>query len=110
MLCHISIPGVIIPLLAVNTAGRERFATIYGFILTGSFTGTGIGVPLWGVMYDLTGNFTIAMYAGGISGLIGLALTYIALQRGMRTRAANNEVITTGIFLPEADEELAPTK
>ena len=106
----LSIPGVIIPLLAVNAAGRERFATIYGFMLTGSFAGTGIGVPLWGVMYDLTGNFTIAMYAGGAAGLIGLALTYIALQRGRRTRAANNEVITTGIVLPEPDEELAPTK
>ena len=40
----LSVPGVIIPLVAVTAAGRERFPIIYGFMLTGSYTGTGIGV------------------------------------------------------------------
>ena len=106
----LSIPGVIIPLVAVNAAGRERFPTIYGFMLTGSYIGTGVGVPIWGVIYDLTGGFTLAMYGGGVAGLIGLALAYIGLQRGIRVRGANHEVSTTGIFLPEPDEELSPTK
>ena len=105
----LSIPGVIIPLVAVNAAGRERFPTIYGFMLTGSYIGTGIGVPVWGVIYDVTGSFTGAMYAGGIAGLIGLSLAYIGLRRGMRVRGANLEVSTTGIVLPEPDEELSPT-
>ena len=106
----LSIPGVIIPLVAVNAAGRERFATIYGFMLTGSYTGTGIGVPVWGVIYDLTGSFTVAMYGGGAAGLIGLLLVYIGMQRGLRVRGANREVSTTGIVLPEPEEELASTK
>ncbi|HQZ47787.1 MAG TPA: MFS transporter [Microbacteriaceae bacterium] len=100
----LSIPGVIIPLVAVNAAGRERFATIYGFMLTGSYIGTGIGVPLWGLVYDITGAFTLAMYVGGAAGLIGLALAYIGLQRGIKTRAAMNESSTTGIFLPDGTE------
>ena len=100
----LSIPGVIIPLVAVNAAGRARFATIYGFMLTGSYIGTGIGVPLWGLVYDITGAFTLAMYVGGAAGLIGLALAYIGLQRGIKTRAAMNESSTTGIFLPDGTE------
>ena len=105
----LSIPGVIIPLVAVNAAGRERFATIYGFMLTGSYAGTGIGVPVWGVIYDVTGEFIPAMYGGGVAGLIGLLLAYIGLRRGMRIRGANQEVSTTGIRLPEPDEEISPT-
>ena len=105
----LSIPGVIIPLVAVNAAGRERFATIYGFMLTGSYAGTGIGVPVWGVIYDVTGEFIPAMYGGGVAGLIGLLLAYIGLRRGMRIRGANQEVSTTGIRLPEPDEEFSPT-
>ena len=41
----LSVPTVVLPLVAVNAAGRERFPIIYGFMLTGSFAGTGIGVP-----------------------------------------------------------------
>ena len=101
----LSIPGVIIPLVAVNAAGHQRFPTIYGFMLTGSFTGTGLGVPAWGVVYDLTGNFTVAMYAGGAAGLIGLLLAFIGLVRGIKVRAAQGEASTTGIFLPEDTDE-----
>ena len=101
----LSIPTVIVPLIAVNAAGRERFATVYGFMLTGSFTGTGIGAPAWGLVYDLTGDFTLAMYMGGACGLIGLLLVFIAMRRGLRTRAALNETSTTGIFLPDNAEE-----
>jgi len=102
----LSVPGVIIPLVAVNAAGRQRFPVIYGFMLTGSFTGTGIGVPVWGVVYDLTGEFTLAMYAGGAVGLIGLLFAYLGLHRGLRHRASLNETVTTGVFLPE-DAEVA---
>ena len=101
----LSIPGVIIPLVAVNAAGRERFATIYGFMLTGSFIGTGIGVPAWGIVFDMTGEFTIAMYAGGAAGLIGLLLAYIGLHRGIQVRAGQGETSTTGIFLPDGAHE-----
>ncbi|HOA86456.1 MAG TPA: MFS transporter [Microbacteriaceae bacterium] len=102
----LSVPTVILPLVAVNAAGRQRFPVIYGFMLTGSFTGTGIGVPVWGVVYDLTGEFTLAMYAGGAVGLIGLLFAYLGLHRGLRHRASLNETVTTGVFLPE-DAEVA---
>ncbi|MEZ5111756.1 MAG: MFS transporter [Microbacteriaceae bacterium] len=100
----LSIPGVIIPLVAVNAAGHQRFPSVYGFMLTGSFTGTGLGAPAWGLVYDLTGNFTLAMYAGGALGLTGLLLAYIGLRRGIKVRAAEGETSTTGIFLPEDGE------
>ena len=99
----LSVPTVILPLVAVNAAGRERFPIIYGFMLTGSFAGTGIGVPLWGVVFDLTGSFSLAMYGGGVGGLIGLALAFYGLRRGLRYRMSMNETITTGIVLDEGD-------
>lgn len=97
----LSVPTVVLPLVAVNAAGRERFPIIYGFMLSGSYTGTGIGVPLWGFVFDMTGDFLLAMYAGGAAGLIGLLLVYIGLHRGLRYRASMNEISTTGIFLPD---------
>ena len=99
----LSVPTVILPLLAVNAAGRERFPIIYGFMLTGSFAGTGIGVPLWGLVFDTTGSFALAMYGGGIGGLIGLGLAFYGLRRGMRYRQSMNETITTGIVLEEGE-------
>jgi len=99
----LSVPTVILPLVAVNAAGRERFPIIYGFMLTGSFAGTGIGVPLWGVVFDLTGSFSFAMYAGGVGGLIGLALAFYGLRRGLRYRQSINETVTTGIVLDEGE-------
>jgi sugar phosphate permease len=101
----LSIPGVIIPLVAVNAAGHQRFPSVYGFMLTGSFIGTGLGAPAWGLVFDLTGNFTLAMYAGGALGLTGLLLAYIGLGRGLKVRAAQGEASTTGIFLPEDTDE-----
>mgnify|MGYP006322997969 FL=1 len=101
----LSVPGVIIPLVAVTAAGRERFPIIYGFMLTGSYTGTGIGVPIWGIVYDMTGEFSLAMYAGGAAGLIGLVLVYLGLLRGVRHRDSPNEPTTMGIFLPEDIDE-----
>ncbi len=70
-------------------------------------------MPLWGVVYDVTGDFLLAMYAGGAAGLIGLLLVYIGLRRGLRYRASINEVSTTGIFLPDdapEEEEVLPVK
>ena len=102
----LSIPGVIIPLVAVNAAGHERFPMMYGFMLAGTFTGLGLAAPAWGLVFDITGEFALAMYAGGVAGLIGLLLTYIGLKLGIRRRAALNETSTTGIFLPDnADED-----
>ncbi len=101
----LSVPGVIIPLVAVTAAGRERFPIIYGFMLTGSYTGTGIGVPIWGIVYDMTGEFTLAMYAGGAAGLIGLVLVYMGLVRGLRYRNSLNEPTTMGIVLPDDIDE-----
>ena len=93
----LSIPTVIIPLIAVGAAGHQRFPAIYGFMLTGSFIGTGIGAPTWGIIFDMTGDFTAAMYGGGVAGLIGLLLAYIGLNRGLRVRAAKEETVTKNI-------------
>ena len=99
----LSIPGVIIPLVAVNAAGHQRFPSVYGFMLTGSFIGTGLGAPAWGLVFDLTGNFTLAMYAGGALGLTGLLLAYIGLGRGLKVRKALEEPNTAGIEIDELD-------
>ncbi len=93
----LSIPTVIIPLIAVGAAGHQRFPAIYGFMLTGSFIGIGIGAPTWGIIFDMTGDFTAAMYGGGVAGLIGLLLAYIGLNRGLRVRAAKEETVTKNI-------------
>ena len=87
----------------MNAAGHQRFPSVYGFMLTGNFIGTGLGAPAWGLVFDLTGNFTLAMYAGGALGLTGLLLAYIGLGRGLKVRKALEEPNTAGIEIDELD-------
>ena len=110
----LSVPTVIIPLVAVNSVGKERFPVIYGFMLSGMFAGLALGVPAWGVAFDLAGADAAPTAGGALAGLFGLLLVWIGMRRGLRRRAAINEPITAGIALPDeesdADAELASIK
>lgn len=92
-----AVTTVILPLIVVEAAGRQRFPAIYGVVLTGYFCGLAISVPGWGLVFDISGAYFIAMYGSCVVGLIGLGLLYLGLQRGhRRTR------------LQSADDSTAP--
>lgn len=82
----LAIPTVILPLVAVEAVGRDRFPVAYGAVLAGLFIGLAISVPSWGFIFDVNGTYVPAMYGGGVAGLVGLWVVFIAMRLGRRRR------------------------
>ena len=84
----LAIPTVILPLVAVEAVGRDRFPVAYGAVLAGLFIGLAISVPSWGFIFDVNDTYVPAMYGGGVAGLVGLWVVFIAMRLGRRRRRA----------------------
>lgn len=75
---------VMVPLIISDAVASERFADIYGIVMTVGSLGLAIATPLWGLSYDLTGTFTIALFAASGLGTLGMALLLLGRHRGRR--------------------------
>lgn len=56
----------LLPIVVRRVFGSREYASIWALIATVGSVGTVVGYPLWGVVYDLTGTYTL--------GLIGAAV------------------------------------
>ena len=59
----------LLPMVVRRVFGSREYASIWALIATVGSVGTVVGYPLWGVIYDLTGTYTL--------GLIGAAVLLI---------------------------------
>lgn len=59
----------LLPVVVRRVFGSREYAAIWALIATVGSVGTVVGYPLWGVVYDLTGSYTL--------GLIGAAVLLI---------------------------------
>jgi MFS family permease len=82
-----SVTTVVLPLIVGRMVPPERFSVSFGVVMTGMWLGLAVATPLWGVAFDLTGSYHIAMYLGGLAGLLGLMLCILATTRAARGRA-----------------------
>ncbi|SDC07379.1 Predicted arabinose efflux permease, MFS family [Pelagirhabdus alkalitolerans] len=70
----LSIMNVLLPLLSHEVFGPRDYSQIWSLLATGITVGVGVGTPLWGMIYDLTGAYTIGLY-----GMIFILLTVMTL-------------------------------
>lgn len=91
----LAIPTVILPLVAVEAVGRDRFPVAYGAVLAGLFIGLAISVPSWGFIFDVNDTYVPAMYGGGVAGLVGLWVVFIAMRLGWRRRQMDVAPVVT---------------
>lgn len=82
----LSVITVVLPLLTVRAVGEDRFPVAYGVVMSGTWVGLAVGLPLWGMTFDVTGDYDLAMLLAGLAGLAGLALSFIALKLGIRAQ------------------------
>ncbi|WP_086709049.1 MFS transporter [Streptomyces antimycoticus] len=78
----LSVPTIIVPLITVRAVGQARFAVVYGLTLSAFAVGLAVALPLWGLTYDLTGSYSLAMFGGAGLGIVGVGISYAAYRVG----------------------------
>lgn len=68
----------LLPQVARSTFGTREYASIWSLIATAGSVGSFIATPVWGLVYDLTGSYTLGLIAAPI--LLGLALVALVLN------------------------------
>jgi MFS family permease len=70
----------LIAFLAAKYFGLKHYGKIYGYLFLTLMLGAGISAPIGGSVYDMTGSYAPALYAGAIVCLAG-ALSLLSLGR-----------------------------
>ena len=63
----------LMPLIARFAFGPREFASIWSILATASSVGSFAATPLWGIVYDMTGTYTLAMTVSSAGLVIALA-------------------------------------
>lgn len=82
--------GVFPPLITREVFGQKDFATIYATLYTSTAVGTIAGIPLWGWVFDMTGNYVAAMTIIPIMVVVALACVIISMKVGNKPIDAPN--------------------
>ncbi len=82
----LSVPTIILPLVTLRAVGQERFAVVYGFALSAFAVGLAAALPLWGLIRDLTGSYSLAMLGGAGLGIVGVLISFAAYRVGRSLR------------------------
>ena len=62
----------LLPVVVRRVFGSREYASIWALIATVGSVGTVAGYPLWGVVYDLTGTYTLGLIGAAV--LLGIAM------------------------------------
>ena len=68
------------PIINRQYYGAGPIGTIYGFQTMIACIGMGIGGFLGGFLYDLMGNYTLAIWVAVVTGFMGAALSYVLVD------------------------------
>ena len=82
-----ALPGVLIPMIVMLMFGLRDYAAILGPAMAMLPAGIAIGTPLWGVAYDLTGSYTLALIVGAALSLIAALLLAWAIRTAPALRS-----------------------
>jgi MFS family permease len=99
----VSTTTVVLPLVTNKIVGQERFASVYGIVLMMIPAALAVGTPLWGLAYDITGNYTVALFTAAFAAVIALigfaaAMAYARKAAAARSAAEKPEIATAEAF------------
>lgn len=92
------------PMVTQSVFGLRDYASIWGVVSMACVLGQAVGAPLWGLAYDVTGGYEVAMYASAVL----VAASFAILAWAQRTAVARRAVGAamdegrTGTARPEA--------
>lgn len=96
----LSVLSVLTPLVTARVARPAQFPVFYSLANTGSTVGYAGGAILWGLVFDLTGSFDLAMILGGATGVVAVVLNFFLVRKftlGAEEKAARDEAPAEGI-------------
>jgi len=64
------------PMLTGAVFGQKDYAALWGLVSMANVLGQAVGAPMWGLAYDLTGGYQIAMY---VSAAIAIAMCFVVI-------------------------------
>ena len=68
----------LLPQVARATFGSREYASIWSLIATAGSVGSFIATPVWGLVYDLTGSYTLGLFVAPV--LLAFALVALVLN------------------------------
>ncbi len=76
------------PMVTQSVFGLRDYASIWGVVSMACVLGQAVGAPLWGLAYDVTGGYEVAMYASAVL----VAASFAILAWAQRTAVARRAV------------------
>lgn len=80
---------VMVPLIVSDAVAPEHFPNVFGKTMMVGSLGLAVSTPLWGLLFDLTGDFTPALYAAAVLGTLGMVLLLVGRHKGKIQTAKN---------------------
>ena len=56
----------LLPQVARSTFGSREYASIWSLIATAGSIGSFIATPVWGLVYDITGSYTLGLFVAPV--------------------------------------------
>ncbi len=81
-------PGIIVPIVVMQLFGMRDYPTILGPAIAMVPAGISIGTPLWGIAFDRTGSYTIALVVAALVTVLAAVLLVWTIRSApaLRTR------------------------
>lgn len=75
----------VLPVMAMDAVGLERYHSAIGFVMTWAGVGMGLGPPLIGYLYDITGDYNLPLHVcSGVMFAVGLIVLVLAIVRWLQ--------------------------
>jgi len=74
----------LLPQVARSTFGSREYAAIWSLIATAGSVGSFIATPVWGLVYDLTGSYTLGLFVAPILLMVALGALVLTFRETKR--------------------------
>ena len=74
----------LLPQVARSTFGSREYASIWSLIATAGSAGSFIATPVWGLVYDITGSYTLGLIVAPVLLMLALAALVLNFRKSNR--------------------------
>lgn len=78
-ICNVNMT-IFAPLVTSAAFGPKDYASIWGLASMANVAGQAVGAPLYGLVFDAMGSYSMAMYGAAVAAIIACALVILALK------------------------------
>ena len=76
-----------VPIMTTDVFGPKNYSELYGFICMFTMTGSAIGSPIIGLIYDLTGSYIPALVILAALTVLTIIVMFVCVNMGQKREA-----------------------